>query len=664
MAVLTVGADKVFATIAAAVAAAGSGDTIAVDAGTYTNDFPGLINDLTIRGVGGMVHIVETQPLANGVAVLNVAGSTTLSNLDVSGAHTSAGDGAAVRYGGGHLLIDNSTFENNQIGLMAADDPNGVVLIQYSEFAGNGTGSTTTGNIAVGDVAKLLIQNSYIHDVKGGDEVLSRAEATYIASTRIYDNSSAAQYAINLPNGGFASITGGAIEQGSNSTGGSIIAYGEEGKLHAYKQVYLNSVTLVDDRPNAYAFWNAGAATVSTQSVTLYGVPGERVYRGTSTYQRGITFTSTRPTLDTSAPRAFTDPAAPTMTVDPSVVGITRDPILTLSGTITAPAASGISNFQVLDLVDGVFQMHFYDDATLDPDGRWHWSPYLNDGVHQFSVTATAYGGVHTSEVLGGFTVAVDTTGPTLRGTASMSGTTAATGIFLSGTITDAVSGAGGVELFDTAGGRWTDLGAATLDGGTWHMTADHLSAGSHNFVAVGTDIAGNASAVTIGLPVTVVAALPLKPMIQRIVGNMDGGLTFLGSAEPKSTVTISRTDGQFTSNVGSATANAAGTFSLVLTGLWVRSGVDAFTATSTNAAGQRGTSTGTFQLSGPGSDALSGTTGQSDVFATFLRTGQDTIVGFETARAAGAAHDVINLSGTGYGSYSVSGAATTGLTG
>ena len=46
------------------------------------------------------------------------------------------------------------------------------------------------------------------------------------------------------------------------------------------------------------------------------------------------------------------------------------------------------------------------------------------------------------------------------------------------------------------------------------------------------------------------------------------------------------------------------------------------------------------------------GTTGQSDVFATFLRTGNDTIIGFETTAATGAAHDVINLSGTGYGSY------------
>ena len=71
------------------------------------------------------------------------------------------------------------------------------------------------------------------------------------------------------------------------------------------------------------------------------------------------------------------------------------------------------------------------------------------------------------------------------------------------------------------------------------------------------------------------------------------------------------------------------------------------------NAAGQQGTDPGIFQLSGAANDTLSGTTAQSDVFATFLRTGQDTISGFETTHAVGAAHDVVNLSGTGFASYS-----------
>ena len=48
MATLTVGSLQAYNTISAAVAAAKPGDTILVQAGTYTNDFPAIINGLTL----------------------------------------------------------------------------------------------------------------------------------------------------------------------------------------------------------------------------------------------------------------------------------------------------------------------------------------------------------------------------------------------------------------------------------------------------------------------------------------------------------------------------------------------------------------------------------------------------------------------------------------
>ena len=47
MATLTVGTDKQFQTVSAAVAASQDGDTILVDAGTYTNDFAHITTDIT-----------------------------------------------------------------------------------------------------------------------------------------------------------------------------------------------------------------------------------------------------------------------------------------------------------------------------------------------------------------------------------------------------------------------------------------------------------------------------------------------------------------------------------------------------------------------------------------------------------------------------------------
>lgn len=151
----------------------------------------------------------------------------------------------------------------------------------------------------------------------------------------------------------------------------------------------------------------------------------------------------------------------------------------------------------------------------------------------------------------------------------------------------------------------------------------------------------------------TIVGDTALEPSILRIIGNGDGGLTLLGRATAGSTVTISDTTAGVTRSLGSATAASDGSFSLISHSKISTAAVNTYTAIASNAAGQSGASLGLFQLSSAGSDTLSGTTGQSDVFATFLRTGQDTINGFETTRAVGAAHDVLNLSGTGYGTYS-----------
>jgi hypothetical protein len=91
--VLTVGVGKEFATISEAIAAAHNGDVIAVDAGTYIDssnaaDRNIITENLTIEGVGGMVHLeMGPQGLANGKGLFDVeSGSLTLKNFELSGA--------------------------------------------------------------------------------------------------------------------------------------------------------------------------------------------------------------------------------------------------------------------------------------------------------------------------------------------------------------------------------------------------------------------------------------------------------------------------------------------------------------------------------------------------------------------------------------------------
>ncbi|MBV9749717.1 MAG: right-handed parallel beta-helix repeat-containing protein, partial [Acetobacteraceae bacterium] len=176
MAILTVGSGQQFTTLTAAVAAAQPGDTIEIQAGTYTNDFPGYVNGLTIEGVGGQASFVATEQPPNGKAIIDEGGNTTLKNLSFSGVTVPDGNGAGVRYEGGTLDVEDSVFTGNQDGLLGAPDPNGSITINQSEFGGNGTTAGNTHNIYIGDVQQFTLTNSYVHDANTGHEVKSRAE--------------------------------------------------------------------------------------------------------------------------------------------------------------------------------------------------------------------------------------------------------------------------------------------------------------------------------------------------------------------------------------------------------------------------------------------------------------------------------------------------------
>src|SRR3954464_5572062 len=127
--VITVGADKQFKTVGAAVAAARNGDVILVDAGTYTNDWVHSTTKLTVIGVGGMVNMVATTYCADHKAIWTVGQDLNLQNVSFSGAAVSAtdgGNGAGIRYEGGKLQLTNDAFYNNQNGLMGGEGAPGI----------------------------------------------------------------------------------------------------------------------------------------------------------------------------------------------------------------------------------------------------------------------------------------------------------------------------------------------------------------------------------------------------------------------------------------------------------------------------------------------------------------------------------------------------------
>lgn len=309
MITLTVGSSgQQFTTLTAAVTAAQPGDTIRVQAGTYTNDFPSTISNLTIEGVGGQVNLVATEQPPNGKAILDVAGDVTLRNLTFSGVTVPDANGAGVRYESGNLTVEDCVFHDNQNGLFANPDPNGTISIQGSEFYRNGTSAGNTHNIYVLDIARFTLARSYVHDANVGHEVKSRAESNVIINNRIFDNDGTSSYSIDLPNGGDAVISSNTIEQGPNGQNPIIIAYGEEGgsatttgALHAGTTVSFTGNTIVNDLTARapHLFWNASGATISALGNTVYGMTDDDMGVGQNLPDAsGFNYMSVRPTLD------------------------------------------------------------------------------------------------------------------------------------------------------------------------------------------------------------------------------------------------------------------------------------------------------------------------------------------------------------------------------
>jgi hypothetical protein len=225
---LWVGSDQTFHTIADAVAASGSGDTIYVKAGTYVNDWSAIDHNLNIIGVGGYAHLVSTGDIDNGKAMLVTNANVTVQNLEFSGASVGDQNGAGIRHESGDLTVLNSYFHDNQEGILAGDNAGVHITIRDSEFAHNGAGDGQSHGVYVGQIASLLVGGSDFHDTVLGNQLKSRAAETTVENSHFATGPYAANYDIDLPNGGVANIHDNTFDKGATSDNRAIIHFGGE----------------------------------------------------------------------------------------------------------------------------------------------------------------------------------------------------------------------------------------------------------------------------------------------------------------------------------------------------------------------------------------------------------------------------------------------------
>jgi hypothetical protein len=321
MATLTVGPGEEYSSLAAAVAAAQSGgdiqngDTILVNAGTYTNDFPEpIIDNMTIEGVGGLASFIATEAPPNEQGILEigqpgaVGPTVVLDGLEFSGATISAiegGNAAGVRYKSGTLTIDNSYFHNNQDGLLADSDTTGIITITNSEFADNGTTNGLTHNIYVTEIGTFDITDSYITAANTGNEIQSRALVNNIIDNRIVDGPTAtASYAISLPDGGADTVTGNQIEKGPNSENDIFINFGAAGTAYPGSSLIVSNNTIINDQGKGgnVALHNfVNAPTLDFTGNSVFGLTSSQLAGGPVAVS-GTDFLASEPAISEAPP--------------------------------------------------------------------------------------------------------------------------------------------------------------------------------------------------------------------------------------------------------------------------------------------------------------------------------------------------------------------------
>ena len=320
--VLTVGAGMEFASLGAACRAAVAGDTIAVRAGTYTNDFATVRCDLKIVSIGGTVSEVATTPPPNDKGLLTVDANLSIQGFSFTGGSDGSPDGnvSGIRLESGNLNVNYCYFQNMQEGLLADPDPTACVVINHSEFANNGTGDGYTHNIYVGSVASALIENSTFTGANVGHEIKSRAMVTTITNNTIVDGpTGTASYDIDIPNGGVAVISNNLIEKGPDASNWPAIHYGGETQYaYAKNALSITGNTILNDLgANAIGVLNQSAVNGLTVSAQIsnnyfYGFDPTRLVMGAGTLSNNTmlavepTYIVTNPSqavpLDTIAP--------------------------------------------------------------------------------------------------------------------------------------------------------------------------------------------------------------------------------------------------------------------------------------------------------------------------------------------------------------------------
>lgn len=260
---LQVGPDQAYKAPSAAIAVAHDGDVVEVAPGQYYDCAVIRQNNLTVQGTGP--GAVMTDKTCQGKALLVIDGANvTIRNLTLQRARVPDQNGAGIRAEGGSLTVENTSFINDQNGILAGDSPDGVIHVIGSSFEGNGVcGQACAHAIYVGRFKLLRVEHSRFMRTHDGHAIKSRALRTEVVDNDIADGpDGTSSYLIDLPNGGSALIERNRLEKGPHTGNpANTIMIGEEGVDRPTDSLIVRDNHFSNDQARSTTFVNNVTAT-------------------------------------------------------------------------------------------------------------------------------------------------------------------------------------------------------------------------------------------------------------------------------------------------------------------------------------------------------------------------------------------------------------------
>ena len=216
---LDVGPDRELKAPSDAARIAADGDVIRIDPGEYFDCAFWRANRLIIEGAADGV---VTDVACGGKAAFVVDGNDiTIRGITFTRVRVGDGNGAGIRAEGRGILVENSRFINNQVGLLAADMPGGAIIVRNSEFIDNGACNerTCVGALLSGAASLLEITHSHFDGTKGGHQIVSAADAMVMTDSTVEDGPmGSSSYLVMHAGPGSVLLQGDTLEKGPHTT--------------------------------------------------------------------------------------------------------------------------------------------------------------------------------------------------------------------------------------------------------------------------------------------------------------------------------------------------------------------------------------------------------------------------------------------------------------